>query len=372
MNKKNFDVVVDIGIEQITSCSFFKDSDTINYSNKFSFNKKDNLNFELKNDIVENLIFDIEKNNKEHLNEILLMTDLSKMTPVSFNVFKKSNHLVIDKKLINHLILEAKQEISHNYKDYEILHIVIVSYKIDDGVYRELPENIKCEKISIELIFINFSKEYLNLIKKPFNESNISIRKVICSSFAKSNFYSKKLDYDGQVGFIDIGYDKTSLFYFDKKKFNNYQIIPIGSKHITSDISKIFKIDLITAEEIKANFDNASFINKNKNYNFELIKEVIFSRIEEILELSTKIFKDQNNLDKIKLIFFGSGSKILDNKFKRNISFDQNIDLLDEEDLDVCKAGLNLFKDESSQEVEIISKNHDPKGIFEKFFNLFR
>ena len=48
MNKKNFDVVVDIGIEQITSCSFFKDSDTINYSNKFSFNKKDNLNFELK------------------------------------------------------------------------------------------------------------------------------------------------------------------------------------------------------------------------------------------------------------------------------------------------------------------------------------
>ena len=46
MNKKNFDVVVDIGIEQITSCSFFKDSDTINYSNKFSFNKKDNLNFE--------------------------------------------------------------------------------------------------------------------------------------------------------------------------------------------------------------------------------------------------------------------------------------------------------------------------------------
>ena len=112
---------------------------------------------------------------------------------------------------------------------------------------------------------------------------------MICSCYAKSIFYNKKLEYENQIGFINIDYDKTSIFYFDKKKFCNYDSIPVGSKHIESDISKILKISLSDAEEIKRNFDNENF--KQKNYDIELIKKIIFSRIEEVLELSIKLFQ---------------------------------------------------------------------------------
>ena len=370
MTKNNFDTIIDFGPREISACSFFKGSDTINFSKKISNeNRLYNFKEEKLFQELEELILDVEKNNKEHLDQITLMIDTSKMFNISFSIFKKIDNIKIDEKFVHNLILEAKQEVLNSYKDFEILHLIVLNYRIDNNFFNQLPENLDCEKISLELIFITLPKYHLNLLKKIFGNSNIIINKLICSCYAKSIFYNKKLEYENQIGFINIDYDKTSIFYFDKKKFCNYDSIPVGSKHIESDISKILKISLSDAEEIKRNFDNENF--KQKNYDIELIKKIIFSRIEEVLELSIKLFQKKNTLNSTKLIFLGEGSKILDNKFKNNIVFNHDIDLLDEEDFDVCKAGLNLMNDNEIQEVEIVSRNYQNKGIFEKFFDLF-
>ncbi len=370
MTKNNFDTIIDFGSKEISACSFFKGSDTIKYSKKiYSENRLYNFNEEKQFQELDELILDIEKNNKEHLDQITLMIDTSKMFNISFSIFKKVDNIKINEKLVHNLILDAKQEVLNSYKDFEILHLIVLNYRIDNKFFNKLPKNLDCEKISLELIFISLPKYHLNLLKKIFSKSNIIINKLISSSYAKSIFYNKKLAYENQIGFINIDYDKTGIFYFDKRKFCNYETIPVGSKHIESDISKILKINLSEAEEIKRNFEDDNF--KKKNYDFELIKKIIFSRIEEILELSIKLFREKNMLNSTKLIFLGEGSKILDNKFKSNIVFNHDIDLLDEEDFDVCKAGLNLMNDNEIQEVEIVSRNHQNKGIFEKFFNLF-
>jgi cell division protein FtsA len=103
----------------------------------------------------------------------------------------------------------------------------------------------------------------------------------------------------------------------------------------------------------------------------ELVKKIIFSRTEELLEISTLFFKNNNDPNKVKLVFFGNGSKILDSKFKSNIVFNYDIDLLDEDYIDICLSGLSL----ANSEEEIFSKNvllkRPEKGFFEKFFNLF-
>ena len=82
-------------------------------------------------------------------------------------------------------------------------------------------------------------------------------------------------------------------------------------------------------------------------------------------------FDNNDDLKNVKLVFFGNGSKILDSKFKSDIIFTYDIDLLDENYTDICLSGFDLVNSEKEiLDNEVDLKNHK-KGIFEKFFNLF-
>jgi cell division protein FtsA len=134
---------------------------------------------------------------------------------------------------------------------------------------------------------------------------------------------------------------------------------------------KILKIEISKADEIKLNFNNIDTNKSLKKYQIELVKKVIFARIEEILEISTLFFKTNDDLKNIKLVFFGNGSKILDCKFKSNIAFNYDIDLLDENYIDICLSGLDLINSEKETLVNKFDFQNKKKGFFEKFFNLF-
>ena len=150
-----------------------------------------------------------------------------------------------------------------------------------------------------------------------------------------------------------------------------FKILPIGGNHITKDISKILKIEISEAEEIKLNFNNIDNEKILKKDQIELVKKVIFARIEELLEISTLFFKSNEDLKNIKLVFFGNGSRILDNKFKSDIIFNYDIDFLDENYIDICLSGLDLVNSEKELSANTVNLKNTKKGFFEKFFNLF-
>ena len=81
--------------------------------------------------------------------------------------------------------------------------------------------------------------------------------------------------------------------------------------------------------------------------------------------------KNKNNPKNVKLVFFGNGSKILDSKFKSDIIFDYDIDLLDEDNTDIFLSGLNIENSEKEFLTNKVNLKNTKKGLFEKFFNLF-
>jgi cell division protein FtsA len=170
---------------------------------------------------------------------------------------------------------------------------------------------------------------------------------------------------------VDIGFEKTSAFLFENKKMEQFKIIPIGGNHITKDVSKILEIEIPKADKIKLNFNNIDSDKSLKKDQIELVKKVIFARIEELLEISTLFFTTNDDLKNVKLVFFGNGSKILDCKFKSSIIFNYDIDLLDENYIDICLSGLDLINNEEEILVDKFDFKNKKKGIFEKFFNLF-
>ena len=144
---------------------------------------------------------------------------------------------------------------------------------------------------------------------------------------------------------------------------------------ITKDLSKILNIDMIKAEKIKLCFDKNEKFLIEKNLSLDLVRKIIFARIEEILELCIQSIKLNHNLDQtyqFQLILMGDGSKILDNKFKEKIVFSKEIDLLEETPQDICEAALKLSEGINKQEVVIIPKKQMKIGFFEKLFHFFK
>jgi cell division protein FtsA len=93
------------------------------------------------------------------------------------------------------------------------------------------------------------------------------------------------------ITFIDIGFNKTSINCFIKNEISFLDVIPIGGNHITKDIANVLKVNMNEAENLKLSFDTNQEILDQKKISLYLIQQIIFARIEEILELSIKSIK---------------------------------------------------------------------------------
>jgi len=323
------------------------------------------------------------------------MLDSSDMLLISLYLLKKNENNFLIKEDIEYLIQDAKQQIINGYQDKNIIHIIVNNYKVNNVDYDILPLNVKCNQFSIDIVFICFPKLIIEKLEILFNKHQILIDHFICTSYAKSFTYKEHFTEFNQIAFLDIGYEKTSVIFYEKEKIKFFDVLSIGGNHITKDISKVLSLSLELSEKIKLNLNKDiifSDIEKNtgifekefldkikeKELSGELIKKIIFARIEETLNLCFKIIKQNqpSELNKqLKIVLIGKGSKILDNKYidiKETTPLIDEIDFFDESTSSICQSGLKLLNGINKQEVAFIAKKFENKGIFERLFYLFK
>ena len=397
MNDKKFDFYIDLGSSKIRAVAFNKldknEKFIVEKNNILSLKKKQ-LNFFETEKVIEDIVYELEKKTKIYMNNISLMLDTSDSLSISLSISKKKDGKLIEKKDIQYLIQDAKQQILKFYSDQNIIHIIIMNYKIDNKDYDYLPDNIKCKIISIEIFFICFPKKLIKNLENLFQKKQISINKLLCSCYTKSLNYKEQFPTFEKIAFIDIGYEKTSIVIYEKDKLKALKVLSIGGNHITKDISNVLNLDMEKSEMIKNNLNKDILFSENngsdkilqsgflvqsnkKNVSPELIKKIIFARIDEILKLSFEAIKFYENLDdinRLKVVLTGNGSKILDSNFihiKETVPLFEEIDFLIESGLNICESGLKLSKGLNKHEVLMVPKKIVTKGFFEKLFRFF-
>ena len=371
MNNKSYEVYFDCGSSKIRAGAFKKNDPKKSICHESSF-FPNHSNIELE---IQKIISSIEKNTNEYLDDINLMIDSPKMLSIGISISKKLDGLKLQKEDIHFLIQDAKQQVLRNYPDQNIVHIIIKNYIIDNNKYTLLPDNIKCNIISLDILFICLPKKSIEYFKQFFLKLNVSVNKIFCSSYTKSISYKDNFPSIDNLSFIDIGFDKTSMNCYINNEIIFLDTLPIGGNYITKDISSILKVDLHEAENLKLSFDTDQKTLNEKKISPDLIQKIIFARTEELLELSAKSIKlglDLGGLEQCKIILMGEGSKILDNKFKEKISFSNDIDLLEETIDDICRSGFKLGEGLNKQEVKVIPKKQTKQGFFEKLFHFFK
>ena len=397
MTENKFEFIIELGSNKFRGLSFSKESNAkeiyIEKNNNILINSNIK-NFNDVNNLLKNFILDLEKESKEYISNINLMIDSSEMKSINFSIFKKMDGESIKEKDIIFLIRDAKQRLIQNQPHLSIAHIVIAKFVVDNQDYSDQPIDIVCDKFSIELNFICFPKNLIKNLENLFHSNTINIDRILCSSYARS-LNASKINYNsGKVCFVDIGFEKISILQFFNENLIEINSLPIASNHITKDISKICHLSIEESENIKKdlkiqkkltnnNLDKQNLeINFFKDTNFKdisysLLKDVIYSRLDEIIGLIIKNIFEQKNLENkdVMIFFMGNGSKIFQNNLANieKISLRaKSIQFLNEKGLEICKSGLKLIKGTYKLEAVAVPKKLEKTGFFEKLFHLFR
>ena len=335
MSNKIFQTIIDCGFSKIRAGTF-----NINDSNEAFFADTgfliDPSNLELK---IQKIVTSLEKDSNEYIDNINLMIDSPKMFSIGISLSKKLDGSKLKQANIKFLIQEAKQQ--------------ILKY--------------------LDIFFICLPNNLVLYYKNIFSKSNILINQIICTTYIKSINYKNNLNLNGNISFIDIGYNKTSIASYINDKIISLDVLPIGGNHITKDISKILEINLEQSEQIKINFYQNHELPYNINFSLDILQKIILARIEEIIRLFVKSIESNSFiLADSKIILMGEGSKILDREHKDKIILPDGIKFLDETIKDICQCGFNLAMRLNKQEVVVVPKKQIKQGFFEKLFHLFR
>tara|TARA_Y100001970_G_C14207371_1_gene844869 strand:- start:170 stop:1369 length:1200 start_codon:yes stop_codon:yes gene_type:complete len=398
MSKKNFQTYIDFGASKIRIGIFNTDLPKNNYykeENCLSNFDLNNINLEDSKKILKKLIIESEKELNSHIKNINLMIDVPDMQSIDFSIKKK---LDVDNSIfdnIKFLLQEARQLAQKNNDNKKIIHTIVEKYILDERDYFEIPdEDIHYKTIAIEIKFICISNKFFEIITNHFKINHITIDNILCSSYVKSLDYNNFFKIYDKKAFLDIGYKKSCLTVFEKEKLILIKNIPLGGNHITKDISKVLEIDLKDSEKIKKSlnskdviFSNNSeekFISNNNykniiqnNISLDLLKKVIYARIDEIFNFSLNninMEKIIENKNKTILILTGEGSKILDKNsiyLENNYKFFDEMNFFEESVETICRSGFNFHRQSYNHEVKIVPKKIKKYGFFEKLFHKF-
>ena len=344
------------------------------YEKKIDFTRnKDSI----ENHPIFNLIMKAEKDLGQHLNEVLLMMDSSNIHSLDFSIQKNYDKKIVTNEDINYLINESEQVVKKNNQDQDILHI-IKSNIIFDNKSIEYIDNVSQEvsKANVELKIILINTKTCNSIKKLFTKKHISLKNIFCTSYIKSLGLINKNGISGYSSFIDIGLNKSSLTIFNDDKLLYLNNTHIGGSHVTKDISKVLKIDYRKAEAKKLKFSKNNQ-DEPHDKEQELLKQIINSRLEEIIELlflNCPLVKNKIFNDDLKLFFTGNGSRVLNESllsFGPEFRFISEMSIIDELKKDTCDSAIKFITSNEKKHTSKPVLNLENKGFFERLFEYF-
>ena len=407
MENKKVIAVIDLGTSNLKCAIFSFGSDGLPQLIGFSKKKTKGIhnsiivNINDAIDSVRSCLVEVEKESQITLNKINVLIDPTEIITTRLTKSKKINGSKIEKNDISFLLKEAKKQVEQNNSRLSNIHIFNYKYVVDNKFFKELPFNIYADQFSQENIFLSVPKNILKNISEVFHSCDIEIDKFISCSYALGIccFNQDQIDYG--CGIVDMGYEKTSLAVFKDSSLVHASSFPIGSNHITKDISRGCYLSEIESELIKKDISIINNLDEELNKNgflsdkyfsetkfrkisSKFVRDIIAARLDEILN---KIFKEINFLQvervKHNLIFTGEGSRLNDLKkivnFKLpNYIFDANLDNLKsfgniDRELLACYGAVKILTEGFvSEAIAIPNKSQkDKSGFFTRIFNIF-
>lgn len=239
--------------------------------------------------------------------------------------------------LVNENVLANLEEQAKSMsltEDKDILHVVPISYTIDDRIHTKNPNGFSFKKIVGEFFIIQADKLYLIDIVRVCNEAGLEVKKLYAEPFASASVILSQKVKDQGVIIADIGGGTTDALVFRGGNPVDVFTVNIGGKIMSNDISVGLGIPFEIAEQIKRTYglqqDPSYFVDvvdlyKNqKRLSGEMVYNILGARVKELAELIKQASAEHSLSLRSGLVLTGGGSEVfgITDLLEKNLPYD--------------------------------------------------
>ena len=215
-----FKTFININSKNLAIRVFDLDKNII-YQNSLSLkNDSRNLDLNLISDFLDKNIFKIEKILGKFVNNIFLIIDHKDFFSIKISLKKKIYDEFITTNDVNNLLIEAKNQCKKTLENKKIVHMKIDNYKIDDKDYSELPNNLKCNYLSLLINFICLPNNVVKDLEKILKNYHISISKIVSYNYLSEFIQPEDDDIFLMSEKLIDGYNKNEILFINKNQEN--------------------------------------------------------------------------------------------------------------------------------------------------------
>lgn len=350
--------------------------------------------------IIDEIVGKTEEKIKKQIKNIYLSPNSRNIFSVNFCCTKNIGGYEIENETDTQFLINASVNLfrEHNLDSY-IIHLFNMSFITDKKNYIDNPAGLLADTLENEIHLIYCRRNFYKNFQKVILKSYLNLEKIIYSPYSLSLLGYKESRLSDLLLIIDFGHEKTSIGIFQNENFIFSTTIPIGSWHITNDISKGLNLNMEISENLKINHSSCLITPNSKiheyveseNFGFKTYKKVsnnilnkiVNSRVEEIIDFINNNLNFLKTNKKIfnKILLTGEGSKIKDfeillkNKLCIQFLLVERISAKIKKNLpdnfDICLSMINLIAESYEKEISSHISNKK-KSFFENLYSFFK
>ncbi len=188
--------------------------------------------------------------------------------------------------------------------EYEVVHVLPIFFKVDDSKDVENPLNMNGSRLEVSVYIVTAKRTALTNIKSALKSAGIELTNFVLDGYASAiSLLDEQQNKFGST-VINIGGTTTEFVSYKGSAIIFNGFIPVGSNHITNDLSVMLHTPPNAAEMLKVKYGNLLKINENDDLaikkvkiprigdeqntsevSLEHIQTIIHARVEEILVL---------------------------------------------------------------------------------------
>ena len=222
------------------------------------------------------------------------------------------NNIVITEEHIKSFY-ESK-DFTQLYENQDIpIHTLPISYKIDEKKIVSDPIGHKAQMLTVKWHVISISKNQLKDIHDLLDASDLQMKQCVLASYASSLAAINEMESSLGVICLDINYYKTEVTIIIDDQLVFFDSSDVGLKYVNNDLQSILNVSDEDSNKLRIKWSNDNS-SKNLDESDIRIKQIISSRLEEIIELALKKLKISKYYDLANshVVLTGEGAKHAD------------------------------------------------------------
>jgi cell division protein FtsA len=138
--------------------------------------------------------------------------------------------------------------------DYEVIHVLPIFFRVDDGATISNPLNMNGSRIEVSVNIITAKKTSLTNVRNALKQANLEVDKFVLAGYANAIATLEEDQKKLGSAVINLGGTTTQLVVQKGSTILYNDFLPIGSEHITNDISVTFHTPYSAANMIKKQY----------------------------------------------------------------------------------------------------------------------